>query len=358
MVTGGLGPTTDDLTAECAAIAAGTELIRDEASLEAIRRRLTSLGRTLTASNAKQADVPRGAEVLGNPVGTAPAFAVGVGSARCFFLPGVPSEMRHIFEELVVPRIGPSVTPRSYQIRLRTYGLPESLVGERLAGLEDQNPGLTVGYRAHFPEVEVKVLVRAAERGAAQSAAARIAAEVRTRLGDHVFGEEEDSFAATVGRALRARGYTLAVAESCTGGLVGALLTEVPGSSDYLLLDAVTYSNASKERVLGVPSEVLIGHGAVSAECVTRMAQGVRRVAGADLAVAVTGIAGPGGGSSEKPVGMVYFGLATEDGTQVVERRFPGDRARVQRAAAFFALSLVREACKGLHPVPNAPRCG
>jgi nicotinamide-nucleotide amidase len=358
IVTGGLGPTTDDLTAACAAEALGVDLVRDEASLEAIQRKLAAAGRQLTPSNARMADVPRGAEVIGNPVGTAPAFGITLGGARFYFLPGVPREMTQIFDELLTPRIGPLASGNSYQIVLRTYGLPESLVGERLDGLEAANPGLRIGYRATFPEVEVKVRVLAGDPSAARSSAERIAQEVRTRLGDIVYGEDDDRFAAAVGSALRARGYTLAVAESCTGGLIGALLTEIPGSSDYLLLDAVTYSNKAKERVLGVPAEVLIGHGAVSPECVTSMADGVRRIAGADLAVAVSGIAGPAGGTSEKPVGLVMFALSTEGGTLVTEKRFTGDRLRVQRGAAFYALSLVRDACKGPHPVPAAPRCG
>lgn len=358
VVTGGLGPTTDDLTAECAATAASVDLVRDEASLEHIRRRLALFGRTLTPSNAKQADVPRGSDVLGNPVGTAPAFAVRIGAADCYFMPGVPKEMKPIFDDLVTPRIGPLARNDSFQVVLRTYGLPESIVGERLDGLEAQNPGLTIGYRATFPEVEVKVRVRSDDHHAARTAAERIANEVRTRLGEFVYGEQDDTFAAAVGRALRSRGYSLGIAESCTGGLVGALLTEVPGSSDYLLLDAVTYSNAAKERVLGVPSEVLIGHGAVSSECVSSMAEGVRRVSGADVAVSVSGIAGPSGGSAEKPVGLVFFAVATAEGTHVVKKNFPGDRSRVQRGAAFFALSLVRDACGGRLPVPAAPRCG
>jgi nicotinamide-nucleotide amidase len=358
IVTGGLGPTTDDLTAECAADAAGVGLQRDEVSLEVIRRRLAVLGRAMSPTNAKQADLPAGAEVLGNPVGTAPAFKLVIEGSQFFFLPGVPREMQTIFEDLVTPRIGPLASANSYQILLRTYGLPESLVGEKLADLEAQHPGLVLGYRASFPEVEVKVRVRGEDRARARMVAERVAGEVRARLGDFVYGEDDDTFAAAVGRALRARGYTLAVAESCTGGLIGAMLTAVPGSSDYLLLDAVTYSNASKERVLGVPSEVLIAHGAVSGECVARMAEGVRRIAGADVSVAVSGVAGPGGGSSEKPVGLVFFALTTAAGTTVVEKHFTGDRARVQRGAAYFALSLVRDACKGPVPVGALPRCG
>ena len=358
IVTGGLGPTTDDLTAECAASTAGVDLVRHEPSLESIRRRFATLGRTMSPSNEKQADVPRGADVLGNPVGTAPAFCLTILGAQCYFVPGVPREMMHIFEALITPRIGPLAEANSYQIRLRTYGMPESVVGEKLAGVEAQFPGLTIGYRATFPEVEVKVLVRANDVPAARSTAERIAGEIRNRLGDFLYGEEDDTLAAAVGRGLRSRGYTLAVAESCTGGLIGALLTEVAGSSDYLLLDAVTYSNAAKERVLGVPAEILIGHGAVSTECVTSMAEGVRRITGADVAVAVTGIAGPSGGSPEKPIGLVFFAVATAGGTLVIEKRFPGDRSRVQRGAAFFALSLVREACRGPLPVGAAARCG
>ncbi|MEI8256825.1 MAG: CinA family nicotinamide mononucleotide deamidase-related protein, partial [Deltaproteobacteria bacterium] len=234
IVTGGLGPTTDDLTAECAAVVAGVDLVRDEESYEHIRRRLALYGREVTPSNAKQADVPRDAIVLGNPVGTAPAFVLTVNESHCFFLPGVPKEMKPIFDDLVTPRIGPMASSNSYQIVLRTYGLPESIVGERLDGLEAANPGLAIGYRATFPEVEVKVRVKAADQNIARVASERIADEVRRRLGEYVYGEEDDTFAAAVGRVLRSRGCKLAVAESCTGGLLGALITEVPGSSDYL----------------------------------------------------------------------------------------------------------------------------
>ena len=170
--------------------------------------------------------------------------------------------------------------------------------------------------------------------------------------GDAVFGSDDEQYAGAVGRCLRSRGYSLAVAESCTGGLIGSMLTAVPGSSEYLLLDAVTYSNASKERVLQVSNELLLGHGAVSRECARAMAAGARRVSGADLAIAVSGVAGPTGGSAEKPVGLVFLALDWHGG--LVERvaRFEGDRAMVQRQAAYMALSMVREACAG--PVPTA----
>lgn len=357
LVTGGLGPTSDDITAQCAAEVAGVGLVRHEPTLARIERKMAALGRPMTASRQRMADVPASATVLGNPVGTAPSFVLPLHQAQCFFMPGVPSEMKAIFEDLVVPRIGPLASADTAQVVLRTYGLPEATVGELLSGLEAQHEGLVIGYRLVFPEVEVKIRVRAKDIGTARERANRIALEARARLGDAVFGENEESFASAVGSALRARGFTLAVAESCTGGLIGALLTSVPGSSDYFFLDAVTYANTAKERVLGVSPETLMAHGAVSRETAEQMAKGARRVAGTDIAVAVTGIAGPSGGSDSKPVGTVFFALATPDGVRSYHKRFDGDRARIQRAAAFFALQLVREACAGPLPAPDVNHC-
>lgn len=345
--TGGLGPTTDDLTTASVARCLGVDLVRDEGALDHIRRRFERLGRTMSASNAKQADFPAGAVVLPNPVGTAPGFEVRVGDARAFFMPGVPREMQQMFDEQIAPRIRELASNDTHQIRYRTFGLPESVVGERLAGVEAAHPGVTIGYRAHFPEIEVKVLARAEDRGAAQALAERAAVEVRSRLGDVIFGDGEDRFAGVVGRALRTRSQTLAIAESCTGGLVGALLTKEPGASDFLLLDAVTYANSAKQRVLGVDEEVLRGHGAVSPEVAARMAEGARRVSGADVALAITGIAGPSGGSEAKPVGLVYLAVATSAGTVVRERRFPGERHWIQTLAAYTGLLMVRDAVSG-----------
>jgi nicotinamide-nucleotide amidase len=174
--------------------------------------------------------------------------------------------------------------------------------------------------------------------------AERAASEVRTRLGDIIYGDGDDTFAGVVGRALRTRGWTLAIAESCTGGLVGHMITKEPGASDYLLLDAVTYANSAKQSVLGVDEDVLRGHGAVSAECAARMAEGARRVSGADVALAITGIAGPGGASDNKPVGLVYLAIATKDGTEVKERRFNGERVWIQTLASYVGLQMVRAA--------------
>jgi competence/damage-inducible protein CinA-like protein len=344
--TGGLGPTTDDVTTEAVATAVGAPLARDAASLDHIRRRVEKAGRTMSPSNAKQADFPEGADILPNPVGTAPGFGVRLGDCVAFFMPGVPREMKRMFDEQVAPRIRALASNNRFQSRLRIFGLPESVVGEKLDGVEQAFPGTTIGYRAHVPEIEVKVLARAASHSAARDLCERATAEVRARLGAYVYGDADDTFAGVVGRALRARGWTLAIAESCTGGLVGHMLTREPGASDFLLLDAVTYANSAKSRILGVDEETIRWHGAVSPEVAGAMARGARHVSGADVALSLTGVAGPSGGSDTKPVGTVYIALARPDGTtDVAHRVFSGDRAQIQTLASYAGLSMVRDLC-------------
>jgi nicotinamide-nucleotide amidase len=261
-------------------------------------------------------------------------------------MPGVPREMKKMFEEQVAPRIRALAPNNHHQSKLRTFGLPESVVGEKLAGVEEAFAGTIIGYRAHFPEIEVKVLARAPSNSAARDLCEKATAEVRARLGTYVYGEGDDTFPGVVGRALRSRGWTLAIAESCTGGLVGHMLTREPGASDFLVLDAVTYANSAKSHVLGVDEETIRWHGAVSSEVAAAMAQGARRVAGADVALSLTGVAGPSGGSEEKPVGTVYIAVARADGTTDVKHRvFPGERSMVQTLASYAGLQLVREAC-------------
>ena len=347
VVTGGLGPTTDDLTAAAAAKAAGVSLVRDESALLAIRRRVESRGKTMNAGHEKQADLPAGADVLTNSVGSAPGFSIPLGDTPVFFLPGVPREMRRMFTDQVLPRIRPSAPNNTFQVRLRTYGLGESLVGQALAGIEGTHAGVTLGYRVHFPEVDVKVHARGANREVARDLATRAAAEVKTRLGDVVYGEGDEAFAEMVGRAVRSRGYRLALAESCTGGLIAHMLTRYP-ASDYLMGGAVTYANSAKTRMLGVSEDTLRGHGAVSAEVAAEMAEGVRRVCETDVGLSVTGIAGPTGGTAEKPVGLVYWAVAHPGGTVVRNKVFQGEREEVQIAAAYAVLDLLRRIALGL----------
>jgi len=256
--------------------------------------------------------------------------------------------MKHIFFETIVPLIAPLAEPRTHQVHLRTFGMTESGVAEALRDLEKEHEGLTLGYRAHFPEIEVKVLVRAESAAEAERRSRSIAEQVRERLGDAVFGGRDDSFPEMVGEALRNKGKTLAVAESCTGGRVGEMLTRVPGASDYLLLDAVAYANSAKVAVLGVSEETLRAHGAVSSETAAAMAEGALRVAGADIAVSITGVAGPSGGTDDKPVGTIWFGLARKGEPTITKlRKLPWGRDRVQRLAAYIALELVRRAALG-----------
>ena len=349
VVSGGLGPTTDDLTTACAAESAGVALERHEPSLEAIRKRFANIGREMTPSNAKQADFPAGAEILPNPIGTAAGFSLQLGGCRLFFTPGVPSEMQRMFDDQIEPRIAKLAPSNTAQNHLKTFGQTESRIGEMLSGVEQSFPGVTIGYRAHFPEIEVKVFAKHKSRAEAQSLADAATREVRQRLSDLVYGEgPNETFAAAVARVVRGHGLTLALAESCTGGLVGHMLTRIPGSSEFLIFDAVVYSNASKSKLLGVDPELIRAHGAVSAECASALAEGALRAAESDIAVSITGIAGPTGGSDTKPVGLVYVGIATKAGVEVVEKRFGGDRGRVQTLAAYTALKLVTDTARKL----------
>ncbi len=347
IVTGGLGPTTDDLTAAAAAHAAAAPLVRDESAMLAVRRRVESFGKTMNAGLEKQAYFPAGAETLPNSNGTAPGFSIQLGDTPVFFLPGVPREMKRMFTEQVLPRVRPQAPNTTFQVRLRTYGLGESSIGQALEGLEAAHPGVTLGYRIQFPEVDVKVHARAASQSAAREAALRAAEEVNLRLGDVVYGTGDESFPEIVGRAVRARGWRLAVAESCTGGLIMHLLTSYP-ASDYLVGGAVTYANSAKSRLLGVFEDTLRGHGAVSTEVAAEMAEGARRLCECDVALSITGIAGPTGGTATKPVGLVYWSVAHPSGTIVRDRVFVGSRDEVQLAAAYAGLDLLRRTAAGL----------
>jgi nicotinamide-nucleotide amidase len=340
--TGGLGPTTDDITTECAARVAGVGLVRDAGSFEHIKERLRRYGRPdMAAANAKQADFPVGAQILPNPNGTAPGFGIKLGACAAYFMPGVPSEMKAMFDASIAPDVATLVTEQRHQIVLRCFGLPESEVNDRLAGVESTY-GVIIGYRASLPEIEVKVLAQAATRDAAVALSRRAADDVRARIGDNIYGEGFGSLPEHVGALLAERGLTLAIAESCTGGLAAELLTRAPGSSRYFLGGGVTYANTAKTTLLGVPAELIAKHGAVSAEVARAMAEGVRNRLGADLGLAFTGIAGPDGGTEQKPVGLVHWALASASSTEHRERVFVGGRLDVRRRATFAGFDLIR----------------
>lgn len=339
--TGGLGPTTDDITTECAARLAGVGLERDHASLARIEELLTRYGRKMAASNAKQADFPVGSRILPNPNGTAPGFRIELRGAAAYFMPGVPREMKAMFDASVAPDLAALVVGSRHQIVLRTFGLPESEVNDRLAGVE-QAFGVVIGYRASLPEIEVKVLAKAASADAAQAASRSAADEVRARLGDHVYDEGFGSLPESVGALLARKGLTLAIAESCTGGLAAELITRTPGSSRYFLGGVVSYANTAKSELLGVPAELIAAHGAVSEPVARAMAESVRARLGADIGLAFSGIAGPDGGSEQKPVGLVHWAVATGAGTAHKQRVFIGDRQSIRRRAVFAGLDTIR----------------
>jgi nicotinamide-nucleotide amidase len=341
VATGGLGPTTDDLTNAAVARFLGVELWRDEPGLLALRERFAKLGRTFHPSNAKQLDFPAGATPLPNEVGTAPGFSIKIGTATAYFLPGVPGEMKPMFTRSVEPALGGVARQGMHQIRLKTFGMPEARVNDLLSGIEERYR-VTLGYRAHFPQIEVKVLARAATQEQALALAEPAANEVRARLGSAVFAEGDVTLAESVGLLLRERGLSLGLAESCTGGLVAQLICERP-ASEYFRGAVVCYANGVKSAVLGVDERVLAEKGAVSAEVVEQMAQGARRVLAADVALAITGIAGPSGGSVEKPVGLVHYAVATAAGITLRQTSMPRSRDQVRLHAAYTGLMLVRQ---------------
>lgn len=342
VLSGGMGPTEDDLTAETVAAVLGAPLELHEPSLRAIEERFRRFGREMTPNNAKQARFPRGAEVVPNAYGTAPGFAVKVGRAELVCFPGVPSEYKGLCQDWLLPRLGARLggdAPVAGMVKL--LGVGESAADHRMRPVMDDpaHAGVRFGYRAHFPEVHVKWTVPGPDAAARE---ARIRAQVRALFGAQAFGEGKDELPAVVVARLAARGERVALAESCTGGLLAELLTDVSGASAVLDLGVVAYANAVKERLLGVDGAVLAAHGAVSEPVARAMAEGARRVGEATWGIGITGIAGPTGGTPEKPVGTVHLALAGPGGTEAVARLYRGDRARVRRAAAFEALDLLR----------------
>ena len=344
--TGGLGPTADDLTTAVVARVAGQELRLDEDSLAQIEERFRSRGIEMSPNNRKQALFPRGATIILNPNGTAPGFIVPVqrGGERwiaCF--PGVPRETRAMVHDALVPWVAARQPDTRFASRtFSTFGLPESKLDELLDGVVDPAEA-RLAFRAAFPRIQARLTVRGAPGDDLEARLDALEARVRERLGHHLYATGDEGMEETVGRLLRERGLTLAVAESCTGGRIGDWITDVPGSSEYFLLGTAVYSNEAKQRILGVSPDTLAAHGAVSTQTAEEMAQGVRRIAGAGVGLSTTGIAGPGGGSAEKPVGTVCVGLAWEGGTW--SKRYDlGDRGRdwIKGFTAITALDRLR----------------
>ncbi len=312
--------------------------------------------REMAENNAKQADFPEGAVVLPNPLGTAPGFMLEVPDAasgeltQLFFMPGVPRELYRMLDEEVVPRIGARLG-RGRVVRarlLRTFGIGESNLDRILHDLARSDSDAVLGFRTQFPDNLVRILVRAGDEAGALRRLDQIEAEIRARLGDLVLGVGERGLEAIVAEVLLEKKLTIAVAESLTGGLVTSRLTDVPGSSAYLLASFVTYANDAKVRELGVDPDAIAQHGAVSEVVARQMADGARRRAGADLGLATTGVAGPDGGSPEKPVGTLWLALADASGTIAQRYQLMTERRHNKELASQLALDWVRRRLLGL----------
>jgi nicotinamide-nucleotide amidase len=353
IITGGLGPTEDDVTLPAAALALDRQLLVHQGLLDRIRRCLGERQIPWEERYASLALMPEGAQLL-DPGGRACGFALKHREVRLFFLPGVPQEMCSLFDEVVLPSLLEWAQPEEYCARrtLRLFGIPEVRIQEVVNRLTEFQQGVTVGFYPDFPENRLSLTVRGPDRDKLDAALTRLSAALAREVGEALLGPDEAPLEEVVGRGLRERRLTLAVAESCTGGLIGDRITNVAGSSDYFLGGVVSYSNAAKHDLLGVPAEVLERHGAVSAPTAREMARGVRRVFGADFGLAVTGIAGPGGGSPEKPVGTVYLGLAMADGEEVWHGQFHGNRGQIKALTAETALDRLRRELKGLKAQP------
>lgn len=350
-MTGGLGPTADDMNRQTVADVFGVDLREDAQALLEIEERFSSRGRPMPPSNRVQALVPEGATVLYNEWGTAPGFYLrpqdGSTNATMVALPGPPRENRPMFSQLVEPLLLEQFAGGRKAHRLLTFhtvGLAESHVNDKLSDLFGSDPKVNLALLAGKWRTDVRLTLQGANDNENDELGNAWRMLVAERLGSiNIYGEDDETFEAAVGDLLRRRGETLALAESCTGGMIAARLTDVPGASEYFIEGFVTYSNEAKMARLGVPADVLEEHGAVSAETAEAMAAGARKVSGADWALSITGIAGPGGGTEEKPVGLVYVGLAMPDG-RVKHRRLLGPKHReaVRELSTVTALNILR----------------
>jgi len=347
ILSGGLGPTEDDLTREAMAETLGLQLRRDQQIVQAIERRFTEHGWKMSPNNLKQGDVITGATVLSNANGTAPGqWISGRSDGKekiIILLPGPPHELRALFENAVLDRLRAKVPKQFLATRvLKITGMGESACDARVAPIYKRFPDVSTTILAGPGEIQLHVKTQAQSQDAAEQRLDDLIGKVEEELGDNVYSDNGDSLEQIVSYFLQMRNATLSVAESCTGGLVAERLTSVSGSSRYFIGGAVVYSNELKTQLADVPPDLIEVYGAVSEQVARALAEGIRKRCGTTLGLGVTGIAGPTGGTAEKPVGLVYHALASENGTEVIKRNFPGDRARIRWFASQQALDMVR----------------
>jgi len=346
ITTGGLGPTRDDMTKTVVADLFGKRLVLDERLLAGLEARFKKLGRPMPALNRTQAEVPEGATVLPNPRGTAPGLWVEDARGRVVvLLPGVPREMRGLLVEEVLPRL---VARQGREQRVvlsrtvRTTGIAESALAERVGPIEPEIAPLTLAYLPSVEGVDLRVTAWGLAPEDADARLAAVVRRLRAAVGEHGYGQDDADLAAVVLDTLRKGRHRLGVAESCTGGMVAERVTNIPGASNSFIGGVVAYADVVKTAALKVSIETLEAHGAVSEATVRAMAEGAQRLFSSDCAIAVTGIAGPGGGTPDKPVGTVWLAARVDTATRAVKRVFPGDRDEIRRRAAQAALDLLR----------------
>lgn len=350
--SGGLGPTSDDITTEAIAKAFDLPLYTDENVLNFIKEIFTQFNLRWVDNNTKQAMFPQGAEVLPNARGTAPGFALTVNGKLIFVIPGVPAEAKLMVVNGVIPALRqhfPQDEKYIVKQTIRTFGLSEAAVDNQVKDIDFQSLGVSIGFYPVFPENHIVLIASSKNQDQARKNLQKAQDEVSAHVQDYIFAYGEQTLEEVIAALLIERKLTIAVAESCTGGLITSRLTDVSGSSDYLERGLVTYSNAAKINMLGVPAEVIEKHGAVSEETARLMAEGVRKLAGTDLGLSSTGIAGPTGGSKEKPVGTVYIALADSQKTLCRHYSYRWDRKRNKDIFAETALFLLKNYLQGKH---------
>jgi nicotinamide-nucleotide amidase len=344
IVTGGLGPTADDITTAAIAGAFGLELFTDATVLADIRGIFEKRSLRWTENNAKQALFPQGARIIANPAGTAAGFALFRDKKVIAVIPGVPAEARKMLFDGVIPLFREGFDDSALQVRTRIFrlsGISESSVDESVAADNLASMGISVGFYPNFPENQLVLMAREASAEVAEAKLAAASRKIEMRLGDYIFARDDESLAGNIARIMTEKKLTLATAESCTGGLIANRITDIPGSSAFFERGIVSYSNTAKTALLGVPEEVIGAHGAVSEKTARLMAEGIRRSSGTDLALSVTGIAGPAGGTEEKPVGTTFIALAAGNKTFCRHYAFRWDRRRNRIIASQSALLML-----------------
>jgi len=349
---GGLGPTPDDLTRQAIAQVTNRALQTVPAAEQQLRDFFAKRHRDVASINLRQCQVPRGGQLLGNSVGTAPGLLIEHEGCTLIAVPGPPSEMRQMMTDHVMPylheKLGQQQNNSLFTRTLRTADIGESDLSQQLEDILADQTDPALALYASPGEVRIRMHTKAPSQQEANKKLGDLENSIRQRLGEHIYGTDDETMEVAVGQVLAAAGATLVVAESCTGGLVASRITDVPGSSRYFQGGYVTYSNELKQQLLGVPTEIIQQHGAVSEECAQAMAEGARKGSGADYALAVTGIAGPDGGTPQKPVGRIYIAVADEQETICQQFDWPGTRSQFKQRTSQMALNMLRKRVLGI----------